>query len=154
MAQAQLVALLGVEQVDLVEHKQARALAGADLLERLLDGLLHDLGLLLGRGSVEHVREQVGAARLLERRTEGVDELVRELCDEADGVGQQVPAPAQTQRARGRVERVEQAVANADLRAGKRVQERRLAGVGVADERDRRQRRRARARRAARRACP
>ncbi len=49
-------------------------------------------------------------------------------------------APAQAQRARGRVERVEQAVAHADLRAGQRVEQRRLAGVGVADERDRRQR--------------
>ena len=49
-------------------------------------------------------------------------------------------APGEAQRARGRVERVEQAVAHADLGAGERVQQRRLAGVGVADERDRRQR--------------
>ena len=93
MAQAQLVARVLVDQVDLVEHEQARAIAGADLLERLLDGLLHDLGLLLGRGGVEHVREQVGAARLLERGGERVDELVGKLRDEADGVGHEVLAP-------------------------------------------------------------
>ncbi len=79
MAQAQLVALDLVEQVDLVEHEQPRAIAGADLLERLLDGVLHDLGLLLGCGGVEHVREQIGAARLLERCSERVDELVGKL---------------------------------------------------------------------------
>src|SRR6185437_4547901 len=49
-------------------------------------------------------------------------------------------ASAQAQRARGRVERVEEAVAHTDLRAGERVEQRRLAGVGVADQRDRRQR--------------
>ena len=95
----------------------------------------------LGRGCVEHVREQVGAARLLERRAERVDELVGKLADEADGVGQQVRAAAEAQLARGRVERVEQPVADPDLGAGQRVQQRRLAGVRVADERDRRQRR-------------
>ena len=87
------------------------------------------------------MRQQLRAARLLERGGERVDELVGKLADEADRVGQQVRPPAQAQRARGRVERVEKAVAHADLGAGQRVQQRRLAGVGVADERDRRQRR-------------
>ena len=49
--------------------------------------------------------------------------------------------PAQAQRARGRVERVEEAVAHAHLGARQGVQQRRLAGVGVAHQRDRRQRR-------------
>ena len=49
-------------------------------------------------------------------------------------------AAAQPQRAGGRVERVEEPVADADLGAGERVQQRGLAGVGVADERDRGQR--------------
>ena len=85
------------------------------------------------------MQQQVRLARLRERRAEGVDELVRELADEADGVGQQVVAPAQPPAARRRVERVEEAVAHADLRARQRVEQRRLAGVGVADERDGRQ---------------
>ena len=41
---------------------------------------------------------------------------------------------------RGRVEGVEQPVAHTDLRPRQRVEQRRLAGVGVADEGDRRQR--------------
>ena len=79
MAQAQFVARAVVEQVGLVEHEQARLVAGADLLERLLDGVAHDLQLLLRRRGVEHVHQQVGAARLLERRGEGVDQLVGKL---------------------------------------------------------------------------
>ena len=46
------------------------------------------------RGGVEHVREQLGAARLLERRGERVDQLVGQLADEADRVRQQVGPPA------------------------------------------------------------
>ena len=94
------------------------------------------------------MEDQVGPPRLLQRRAEGVDELVGQLADEADGVGEQVGAAAEAQRARRRVERVEEAVAHADLGAGERVEQRRLAGVGVAGERDRRAGARARARRA------
>ena len=88
------------------------------------------------------------SARLLQRRAERVDELVGQLADEADGVGQQVVAPAEPPAARRRVERVEQPVAHADLGARERVEQRRLAGVRVADERDLGQLRARRARRA------
>ena len=86
------------------------------------------------------MEQQVGLERLLQRRSERVDELMRQLADEADGVGQQVSPPGDLERARGRVERVEEPVANADLGPGERVEQRRLAGVGVAGERDGRQR--------------
>ena len=59
-----------------------------------------------------------------------------QLADEADGVGHQVRAALEAQRARRRVERVEEPVADADLGAGERVEQRRLAGVRVAGERD------------------
>ena len=49
--------------------------------------------------------------RLLERGGEGVDELVGQLADEADGVGQQVVAPVDLERAGGGIERVEQPLA-------------------------------------------
>ena len=94
------------------------------------------LELLLGRAGVDDVQDQVGELGLLERRRERVDELVRQLADEADGVGHQVGAALEAQRARRRVERVEEAVADADLGAGERVEQRRLAGVRVAGERD------------------
>ncbi len=84
------------------------------------------------------MHEQLRAHRLLERRRERVDELVGQLADEADRVRQQVGAAAEPQGARRRVERVEQPVADAHVGARERVQQRRLAGVGVAHQRHRR----------------
>jgi hypothetical protein len=86
------------------------------------------------------VHEQLGAPGLLERCAESVDELVGQLADEPDRVGQQVRPASQAQGPDRRIEGVEQAVAHTDIRAGEHVQERRLAGVGVAHERNRRQR--------------
>ena len=82
------------------------------------------------------MQDQVGEAGLLERRAERLDELVRKLADEADRVGEQIVAPAGAQHPGRRVERVEQPVADAGLRTGERVQQRRLAGVRVAGEGD------------------
>ncbi len=90
VAQAQLVAFPLVEQIDLVQHQYPRALAGADLLQRLLDRVLHRLGLTLGRRGVEHVGQQVGAAGLLQRRAERIDQLVRQLADEPDRVAHEI----------------------------------------------------------------
>src|SRR5207302_9791734 len=53
-------------------------------------------------------------------------------------VGDEVAAPLVLEAARGRVERLEQAVAHRDAGVGERVEERRLARVRVAGERDRR----------------
>ena len=84
--------------------------------------------------------DQVGQRRLLERRLERLDQLVGQLLDEADRVGQQVVAAGELEVPRGRVERLEEAVGDADLGAGHRVQQGRLAGVGVAGEGDPRDR--------------
>ena len=68
----------------------------------------HLVQLLLRHGGIGHVHDQVRVQRLLERRLERLHQLVRQLADEADGVGQQVVAALDAERARGRVERVEQ----------------------------------------------
>ena len=82
-----------LQRVDLVEHEQARHLGGADLVEHALDrGDLALALLLVGRG-VGDVQHEVGEQRLLERRGERGDELVRQLAHEADRVGQEVGAP-------------------------------------------------------------
>ena len=64
----------------------------ADLAQDRIDGgdLLDEL--LLGRRSVDDVQDEVGHERLLERRGEPLDELVRQAADEADGVGDEVAA--------------------------------------------------------------
>ena len=66
--------------------------AGADLLQHVLDRPRHRHQLLLRGAGVDHVEQQVGALGLLQRGGEGVDELMRQLADEPDGVGQQVGA--------------------------------------------------------------
>jgi hypothetical protein len=73
---------------------------------------------------------------LLEGRGERLDEAVRQLADEPDRVGEHdLPAVLERQPAHGRVERREQPVLDQHVRAGDAVEQRRLAGVGVADER-------------------
>ena len=84
------------------------------------------------------MEHEVGDERLLERRGEALDELRREPADEADGVGDEVAAAVVLEAARRRVERLEEPVADGDAGVGERVEERRLAGVRVAGERDRR----------------
>ena len=135
-------------------HQQPRAVARPGLVEHVVHRGEHLVQLALRHRGVGHVHDQVGAERLLERRGERLHQLVRQLADEADGVGEQVAAPGDLERARGRVEGVEQALAHAHVRAGERVQERGLAGVRVPGQRHGRERRRARAPGASCRAWP
>ena len=62
------------------------------------------------------MQDQVGESRLLERRLERLDELMRELADEADRVGHQVAAALVLVGAGRRVEGVEKARADAHAR--------------------------------------
>ena len=59
------------------------------------------------------MQEQVGELGLLERGAERVDQLVGQLADEADGVGEQVVAAVEVAAPGGRVEGVEEPVADA-----------------------------------------
>jgi hypothetical protein len=83
------------------------------------------------------VEDQIRQAGLLERGAEGIHQLVRELADEAHGVGQQVVSAVGSKQARGGVEGVEQTISNSHRRAGQGVQQRRLAGVRIAGQRHR-----------------
>ena len=139
VAEAQLLAALFVDPVGLVEHEQPGPLARSDLVEDVVDRAQHQDHLVLVHRGVDDVDDQVGEARLLERRAERVDELVGQLADEADRVGQEIRTAVEAHRAGVRVERVEQPVAHTDGRARERVEQRRLAGVRVAGERDLRQ---------------
>ena len=93
-----------------------------------------------GSDGVDDLDEDVGPVDLLEGRPERVDELVRELVDEADRVGDDRGlALAEADLAARRVERGEQLVLGpGDLGADERVEQGRLAGVRVADDADRR----------------
>ena len=88
-------------------------------------------------GAVDHVQDQVGVGDLLQRRAERLDELVRQVPDEPDGVAHRVDAAvAGLGASGGRVERREQGVLDEDTRVGEPVEQRGLAGVGVAGDRD------------------
>ena len=84
------------------------------------------------------MHDHVGEPRLLERRLERLDQLVRQLADEADRVRDEEPATVVLVRARRRVERLEQPLPHPDAGSGERVEQGRLARVRVAGERDRR----------------
>ncbi len=91
----------------------------------------------LRRRGVGDMQDQVRARDLLEGRAERLDQVVGQLADEPDRVGHRRLASAgQREPAGGRIERGEQLVGHHDVRAGQRVQQRRLAGVRVAGDRD------------------
>ena len=127
-----------LDQVGLVERDEARLVAGAQLVEDRLDRCPVLAEVRIGR--VDDLEQDVGPVDLLERRPERVDELVGQLVDETDRVGDDRDlAVAELHLARRRVERREQHVLGLrDLAADERVEQRRLAGVRVADDADRR----------------
>jgi len=127
-----------VQQVGLVEDEDPRRVR-ADHVEHVGDRLLARRDLVHLEACVGHDEDDVGDRRLFQRRGERIDELVRQLADEPDRVGDDVIAVAVAEGARRRVEGLEQAVGDGDVRVGERVQERGLARVrvpGEGDERD------------------
>ena len=123
------------KEVGLVEDHEGGLVGGVDFLEYLVDG-----GDLLGGGGVggvDDVQEEVGLDDFLEGGLEGLDELVRELADEADGVAEEgVLVGGQAQAAGGGVEGGKELVLGEDGGAGEGVEKGGLAGVGVADNGD------------------
>ncbi len=84
------------------------------------------------------MQDEVGVADLLHRGAERLDEVVGQVTDEADRVGQGVdPAARRLGPAHGRVEGGEQCVLHQHARAREAVEQRGLACVGVAGDGDR-----------------
>ncbi len=134
-------ALRGLERIELVEDQQLRHLTGADLVQHALH--LFDLLGVVRVGRVDHVQQQVGIGGFLQRGLERIDQAVRQVADEPDRVGQRHRAAAgaallvvEVEPAGGGVQRGEQLVGRIGARLDQRVEERGLAGVGVADQRD------------------
>ena len=83
------------------------------------------------------MQHQVGLGHFLERGPKRGDERVRQPVDEADRVRDEQLAPIrQTHLSHQRIERHEQRVGRGGRFIRQPVEQRRLAGVGVADERD------------------
>ena len=86
MSENERVHPAGIRNVDLVDRDQLRHLAGADLAEHGVHRV--DLRRRVGGRSVDDVDEEIGVHDLFERRSERLDELVREAAYEAHGVGE------------------------------------------------------------------
>ena len=86
------------------------------------------------------MQQEIGVPQFFERGLERLDEIRRQLADEADGVGEQdLPLKLrQPETARRRVQRIEKAVVRRDVRARQTVEHRGFSGVRVPDERDHR----------------
>ena len=82
------------------------------------------------------MHDQIGLQHLFQRGAEGGDQRGRQIGDEAYGVGEHgLRAAGQRQSPDGRIERGEQRVLGEHRGAGQRVEQGRLAGIGVADQR-------------------
>src|SRR5579883_3100876 len=130
--------LFGIEQIDLVPDldNAARPLRiDPELGENLLDVLA--LRFAVRMSDVANMENDIGLDHFLERRLEGGNEHGRQIRDEADRIGENDFAAArQPQSAQGRIERRKQHVFGTHLGLGEPIEERRLAGIRVADERD------------------
>ena len=93
---------------------------------------------LVRRRCIDDEQDEVCDECLLERGCEALDELRGQAPDEADRVRDEIAPAVVLEGARRRIERFEEPVVDGDVRIGQRVEQRRLADVRVAGERDRR----------------
>ena len=103
-----------LELIDLVEDMEDGDISNLQIGEHLL----HHLGALLPPDvrNVDDMQEEVRFSHFLERRSEGRHEMVRQLADEANRVGEQYAIVlAEIDLTRERVERREQAVFNENI---------------------------------------
>src|SRR5712691_3010421 len=128
------------QRIALVVDLEERHVDRADLVEHLPDGV--HAAIAIGSGRIDDVQHQVGVARLLERRPEGGDQRVRQPVDETDSVrDEELAAVRQAQLPHERIERDEERVGRLRVRPRQPIEQRRLSGVRVADERHGRHRR-------------
>src|SRR6266542_1013823 len=121
-------------RVDLVHDEQLGHRVRAHLGEHLT--YRPDLLLRVGMRTVDHVQDQVGVGDLFQGRPERLDQLVRQVPDEPDGVRERVhPAFGRVGPAGCGVQGREQRVLDQDARTSEPVEQAGLAGVGVAGDR-------------------
>ena len=101
----------GGTEIDLVEDEHARDVEQRQLGQELL-GRLDVLG--LGRvGGVDDVQQEIGVGRLLEGGAEGGEQVLRQIADEPDGVGDDDLALLGKRRRRERVSSVAKSLSSA-----------------------------------------
>src|SRR5579875_1534221 len=128
------------KKIDLVEElDQPRIdeLSQSELLEDAIDVV--PLGFRIGMRDISNMDDDIRFQHLLERGAERRHELGREIGNEADGIRKDdLPARGQLDGAHRRIERREQQILGKDSGVREPIEERRLPGIGVADECDHR----------------
>ncbi len=124
---------VGVDEVDFVEDEEGAFVGGAEFAEDFGGGLIELLG--VGGTGVDDVDEEVGEDGLFEGGAEGLYEVVGEIADEADGVGEEEGlAVGEFEAAGGGVEGGEEFVFGEDFGFGEAIEEGGFADVGVTDD--------------------
>ncbi len=99
--------VLILHQIGLVEHRDHRLVARAQLFQHFLHGL--HLHVAMRMAGIHDVNQEVRLNGLFQRGAEGGDKMGGQIANEAYRIGQQHgPAVGQNHAARGRVERGEQ----------------------------------------------
>ena len=123
----------GIRDVGLVPKQERGTVRQTEVVEDAVDG--GEVVVDVRVAGVEDVEEDVGVLELLEGGAEGADERAGEVLDEADGVGDEdLALLGEAVAARGGVEGGEELVLGEDVGPGHAVEERALAGVGVAHD--------------------
>ena len=121
--------------VGLVKHLENRAVGGAEVVQNL-EYRIALLGVIRA-GQVGHDDQEIGVNCFFQRGAECLNQRMRQLSDESDGIDQQAAAVfREIDIAHNGVQCCEELVLDQHVRAGKRVQERGFARVGIADERN------------------
>ena len=123
----------GGHEISLVPAADHRGLGIGQLADELVHHL--DVGLPVRIGGVNDVDQQVGVAQLLQGGPEGVHQMVGQLRDEANRVGQEHRQPIRDlELAGGGVQGVEKPVVGRDVGPGQAVQQGGFARVRIAHQ--------------------
>ena len=136
---AQHEPLVVVDEVALVEHHDLGEVTRVDLT----DDVAHrrELARRVGVRSIDDVDDDVGIRYLFEGRTEGLDELMRKVAHEADGIRERIcMAVGGGILADGGVEGGEERVLHEGTGPGDAIEQRGLARVRIAGDGDGRHR--------------
>ena len=130
------LASLGIQAIDLIEYVQTGPIADAKMRQDLFY-----FGVLFGVmrvGYVGDMKNQRCLLHFLERGAKSRQQALRQIANEANGIGKQDPAiRRQPHGADRRIERGKHFRGNQHVGAAERIEERRFSGVGVADQGDR-----------------
>ena len=105
------------QQVLLVENGDNRAVICPQLMQRLVDN--PHLDFHLRARCIDHMDQDICTAHLFQRTLECLDQMMRQLADKSNRIGQQhLLLPGETDAARCRIQRGKQLCVLQDIRAG------------------------------------